>query len=447
MKPNGCANLRGGTTTGILLAAFPRRVSEFTMREKSLKLSLIDAFLSALVIGLGETYLPAYVLSIGMGEIFAGYIVSLPIVSGALLQLITPKGLQRVQSHKTWVVSFTFLQALCFVPLIYFSATRAPDFWTLFLILTLYWGSGFSAGLAWNYWMGRLVNLEEGTKFFSKRARIAQGGILTGLLLGGIALQLNLSLGPFTSVFSILFIGAGVARLCSSYIISNQYFAPEWVSQTSLGLRASWKTFWNNTEKRKFFFYLAPFQAAVFVSSPFVTPFMLAQLQMNYQQYMTAIALLFVGKTICMYLIEKHRRDISGTSMFVLGALLIIPFPMCWAFTTSVWASYLIQLGSGFAWAFVEVGLALIFFKDIKNEEKVPILTVYNLLNSVAIICGTLLGGKLLWLMGESLKSYQQLFVIAALFRLSALLPLAWFMKDKWIAKPKNLTGSISKAS
>lgn len=410
------------------------------MREKSLKLSLIDAFLSALMIGIGETYLPAYVLSIGMSEVFAGYIASLPIVSGAILQLITPRGLQRVQSHKTWVVSFSFLQALCFVPLVYFSASRAPDFWILFFILTLYWGSGFSAGLAWNYWMGRLVNLEEGTQFFSKRARITQGGVLTGLLIGGVALQYNVSIGPFSSVFTLLFLGAGLARLCSSFIISNQYFAPEWVSQTSLGLRASWKTFWNNTEKRKFFFYLIPFQAAVFVSSPFVTPFLIAQVKLPYGQYMMAIALLFIGKAAAMFAIEKWRREFSGTSLFVMGAALLVPFPFLWAFATTAWASYLIQFGSGFAWAFVEVGLALIFFKDIRHEEKVPILTVYNLLNSVAIIGGTFVGGKILWLLGERFGSYQQLFMFAGLLRLLSLAPLALLLKAPQSKPALNIT-------
>lgn len=401
------------------------------MREKSLKLSLIDAFLSALMIGIGETYLPAYVLSIGMGEIFAGYLASLPIVSGAILQLITPRGLQRIQSHKNWVVSFSLLQALCYLPLVYFSVTRAPDFWILFFILTLYWGSGFSAGLAWNYWMGRLVNLDEGTQFFSKRARITQGGVLTGLLLGGVALQYQVSIGPFSSVFGLLFVGAAVARMGSSFILSNQYFAPEWVSKSSLGLRASWKVFWNNTEKRKFFFYLVPFQAAIFVSSPFITPFLLAQVHLSYREYMTAIALLFVGKAAAMFAIEKWRHEISGTSLFVLGAFLVTPFPLCWAFANTAWMTYAIQFGSGFAWAFVEVGLALIFFKDIRHEEKVPILTVYNLLNSAAIIVGTFIGGKILWILGEKFSSYQQLFALATGLRLMALIPLGLMFKSQ----------------
>ncbi|WP_373999530.1 MFS transporter [Bdellovibrio bacteriovorus] len=401
------------------------------MREKSLRLSLIDAFLCSLMVGAGETYLPAYSLSIGMGEVFAGILASLPIVSGAILQLITPRGLQRVQSHKHWVVASSVMQALTFIPLIYFSATRAPNFWTLFIILTLYWGSGFSSGLAWNYWMGRLVQVDEGNAFFAKRARISQLGILLGLIGGGLALNYNVELGPFSSVFTLLFLFAATCRLMSSAILSSQWFDPEWRSEPRLGFRASWNVFWANTQKRQFFFYLVPFQAAVFVSSPFVTPYMLAQVKMDYGQYMVAIALLFVGKIIALSAIEKFRGKTSGFNLLLFGAGAIVPLPAMWALSSGAGFIYFLQLISGFAWAFVEVGLSLIFFKDLKQEEKVPVLTVYNLLNSVAIILGTYMGGKVLWFLGEKVTSYYAVFILGSVSRGLGFLPLYLLLKNQ----------------
>jgi hypothetical protein len=79
-------------------------VSSVTLR--TLRLSIIDAFLYYLMVGVGETYLPAYVLSIGMNEVFAGILASLPLVSGAFLQLFTPTGLQKVGSHKLAMPAF-----------------------------------------------------------------------------------------------------------------------------------------------------------------------------------------------------------------------------------------------------------------------------------------------------------------------------------------------------
>ncbi len=403
------------------------------MRERSLRLSLIDAFLSALMVGAGETYLPAYALSIGMGEVFAGILASLPIVSGAVLQLITPRGLQQVQSHKHWVVASSLLQAATFLPLIYYSATRAPDFWILFLILTLYWGSGFSSGLAWNYWMGRLVQVEEGNRFFSKRARTSQLGILLGLIGGGVALHNKVELGPFSSVFTLLFVFAGSCRLLSSVILSSQYFDPQWKPERLLGLRDSWKVFWANKQKRRFFFYLAPFQAAVFVSSPFVTPYMLAQVKMDYGTYMVAIGTLFIGKILALLLIDRYRGDTSGFRLLTVGAAAIVPAPALWALSSSAVFICGLQLYSGMAWALVEVGLALIFFKDLKNEEKIPVLTVYNLLNSLAIIIGTYIGGKVLWAFGEKITSYYAVFILGTLVRGLSFLPLYNFVRKHFV--------------
>lgn len=416
------------------------------MREKSLKLSLFDAFLCSLMIGAGETYLPAYALSIGMGEIFAGVLSTLPIVSGAFLQLLTPRGLQRVQSHKHWVVASATLQALTFLPLIYFSATRAPNFWTLFVILTLYWGSGFAAGPAWNYWMGRLVQVEEGNSYFAKRSRISQIGILVGLIGGGVALHNKVEIGPFSSVFTMLFIFAFACRLISSFILSSQYFDPTWNRSPKLGLRASWKVFWANTSKRRFFFFLAPFQAAVFVSSPFVTPYMLAQVKMDYGTYMSAIGVLFIGKIMALTLIDRFRGHTSGFSLLIFGAGAIVPLPAMWAVSSHSYYIFALQLVSGLAWAFVEVGLSLIFFKDLKQEEKVPVLTVYNLLNSLAIILGTYVGGKFLWFFGEKITSYYMVFVLGSVARFVGFIPLYLFVKNHLFKTQTDLSSTSPQA-
>ena len=414
--------------------------------QKSMKLSLVDAFLSALVIGAGETYLPAYALSTGMGEVFAGILATLPIVSGAFLQLMTPRGLQQVQSHKHWVVISTILQALTFLPLVYFSATRSPDFWTLFLILSLYWGAGFSSGIAWNYWMGRLVPPDEGTRFFSKRARISQIGILTGLIGGGLALHFNVALGPFSSVFTFLFLFAGACRLMCSYVQSSQFFDPEWKKDPRLSFRQSLKVFLKNKEKRKFFFLLAPFQAAVFVSSPFVTPYMLAQVKMNYGKYMVAIAMFFAGKVLTLLILENFKKPSSGFQLLLFGAAFIVPLPAFWVVGTSQEVIYMIQVASGLGWACIEVGLSLIFFKDLKHQEKVPVLTVYNLLNSLAIIFGTYIGGKCLWYMGENKQGYDAVFILGSVARLVGFFPLYLYARSQFAVKSNPLI-QLEKAS
>lgn len=392
------------------------------MQEKTKRLSLVDAFLYSLMVGAGESYLPAYVLSIGLGEVFAGLLSSLPLVSGAFLQLLTPRFVRHMGSHKSWVVMATFVQGLAFIPLIYYSFFYGPRFWVLFAILTLYWGAGFAVGPAWNYWMGRLIAPEEGDRFFAKRARWSQIGVLTGLIAGGLALDSKIEIGPFTSVFGLLFLGAFFARIISSFTLSIQYFDPGWSKDEMIGLRKSWKVFWSHQGKRKFFRSLFMFQFAVFVSAPFVVPFWLAQLNVNYHDYMIAIASLFIGKIVCTWFVESQRWN--PRSMFTMGCFIISPLPLLWIFAQQPQLIWVLQFVSGVGWGLVEVGLALVFFKHLNSHERVPFLTVYNLLNSIAMVLGTVAGSQILVHGNPNMTTYAIVFSLGAVLRLILFVPL-----------------------
>lgn len=84
-----------------------------------------------------------------------------------------------------------------------------------------------------------------------------------------------------------------------------------------------------------------------------------------------------------------------------------------------------LQVLSGMGWACFEVGLALMFFQDLRQDEKVPVLTIYNLLNSVAIIVGTFLGAKFLSLLGEVKNSYWISFVVGSALRIIFCIPVS----------------------
>lgn len=228
------------------------------------------------------------------------------LISGAVLQLFTPRLLHKVHSHKYWVVLSTLLQAMAFLPLIYFSLTRAPNFWVLFFILTLYWGAGFSAD--------------------------STGGIILGIVGGGVALHNKVEIGPFSSVFSLLFIFAFVCRLTSTLVLSKKMYRSEWVLQDQVHrLRDSWSLFWKGQHKKKFFTYLVPFQMAIYMSAPFVTPYMLAQMKMNYGQYMVAIAALMHGKIISLSFMQRAKSNFDGFKIMMVGLVVISPLPAMWA--------------------------------------------------------------------------------------------------------------------
>ena len=168
---------------------------------------------------------------------------------------------------------------------------------------------------------------------------------------------------------------------------------------------------------------------AVFISSPFVAPYMIAQVKMDYGTYMVAIGLLFVGKIITLSIVDRFKSQMSGAKLFMIGAAAIAPLPAMWAVSHDIYFIYALQFVSGMTWACCEVGLSLIFFKDLRHDEKVPVTTVYNLLNSLAIIFGTFIGGKILASFGQNMHSYAFVFIAGSAGRLLAAWPLYRYYK------------------
>lgn len=80
------------------------------------------------MVGAGESYLPAYVLSLGLSEWMAGMIATMPLLSGAFLQIIGTEALHALKNHKVWVWSLAFIQASTFIPLIFFAGGSKPHF-------------------------------------------------------------------------------------------------------------------------------------------------------------------------------------------------------------------------------------------------------------------------------------------------------------------------------
>lgn len=57
------------------------------------------------MVGCGETYLPAFALAAGFGPVAAGLVATIPLLAGAIAQLITPLAVVRLGTNRGWVVA------------------------------------------------------------------------------------------------------------------------------------------------------------------------------------------------------------------------------------------------------------------------------------------------------------------------------------------------------
>ncbi len=378
----------------------------------SLRLSYWDAFFFSLMVGAGETYLPAYALSVGMSEWLTGLFATVPLMAGALLQLLSPWLLVHIRSPKKWVTGAVIVQALVFLPLLYFSVTSVGNFLWLFVLSSLYWAMNFAAGPAWNFWMNQLVPEERVAHFFALRHRICQIGILLGIVGGGVALQAKWQLGPFENAFSLIFFGAFACRMLSAFFLSRK---KEMVVQAIP--RPAFKelfSLWTNPQYRGFFSFLFFFYIVISISSPFVTPYFLEKLNLNYHDYMFSLAALFLSKILIMPFAGSLIRKYSAKRVFFWGAMGVSPLPALWPMSNELWFIMLLQGVSGAFWGLFEVALSVTFFNQIKQQSKVLILTLYNFFNSSAVILGSLLGGQILRHFDASLGSYYFIFMFGA---------------------------------
>jgi len=400
-----------------------------------MRCSIGDAASYSVMVGIGETYLAAFALALGTGETFAGLIATLPMLAGASLQLATPWALNRIHSYRTWTMLCAAVQAtaLLAVPLavwLKLTSITAAATW-LFVAASAYWAASQAAGPAWNTWIEEIIPKRTRANFFACRARISQMCVLIGFAAGGIALYLGHAQGWELAAFAAIFLIGAACRFVSAGFLSQQsevsagkYHARpvtlrQIVSQTSGDVGG------------RFVLYLLAVQAAVQISGPYFTPFMLAQERMSYLSYMALIGICFLGKAIAMPMWGRVAHYSGARRLLWIGGTGIVPIAGLWVFIdffdgwTRVAYISSIQLLSGIVWAAYELAMLLMFFEAIPQRDRAGVLTLYNFGNAAALVIGSLIGAGVLQTLGESHHSYLVLFALSSLARLFTV-PLLW---------------------
>ncbi|MFO0426555.1 MAG: hypothetical protein ACK526_08315, partial [Planctomyces sp.] len=196
--------------TDMIMQANPVPAHRRKVLRRNLAAMNADGFSFSVMVGLGETYLPAFVLSRNMGDLVVALIATVPILLGSILQLAAPAILHRVQSYRRFAVGAAILQSISLLVLVGMALTENVPAWSVFLPATLYWASGLSVGPAWNTWAEQIVPRRIRPGFFARRSRICHVGVLIGLISGGLLLRSAGSPAETMTIFAILF-GVGAA--------------------------------------------------------------------------------------------------------------------------------------------------------------------------------------------------------------------------------------------
>jgi MFS family permease len=388
--------------------------------RKDLALSLWDGVFFSLMVGLGETYLPAFALALGHGEVLAGLVASVPMLIGGVVQLGAPRAVHALGSHRRWVVCLAGLQGLVFVPLAWAAWNGTLGAGWLFAAAALYWTAGMGGGSAWTSWFPPLVPRRLRSRYFAYRTRAAQAAVLIALVGGGVTLRVFDASGRALTGFALIFLLAGLSRAVSTALLASQSENEHLRPTPPLSLPRAFARM-GSPELRRLFGYLVFVQAGVNVAAPYFTPYMLGRLELGYGTYVALVAAAFLARVVALPLWGRVGHRIGGQRLLWIGAVGIVPTALPWVFTEHVGILLAAQVGAGLAWAAYELGTFLALFERLPDGERTSLLALYNLANSAAIATGSILGGATLLHFGRQSEVYTALFAATVVLRLLAL--------------------------
>ncbi|MGB8852584.1 MAG: MFS transporter [Pirellulales bacterium] len=380
------------------------------------------------MVGFGETYIPAFALALGLGPVAAGLTAAVPLLCGAVLQLVTPKGVARLGTNRGWVVACTTLQSLSFVPLIWWAIRGHAELWELLAAASVYWGAGMAGAPAWNAWIGTLIPVSVRTSFFAQRGRLGQFAVCIGFVIGGLVLQWGEHRGQVLTAFAVLFGLAGVSRLVSTALLAacSEPLPPRRRGQSagdaehSLGLAAVARGMLASPSGAVVSLLWSFVFGAQF-AAPYFTPYMLRELGFSYHAFMLVMAASFLAKAVMSPLLGRLASRIGATRLIGWATVAITPLSLLWLPSANLGYLVVVQVIAGTCWAAYELAVSLLFFEAMTDRERTAAVTIYNVGLAVATVAGACCGGLLLRWLGSGHAAYAAVFIGSSVLRLAAL--------------------------
>jgi len=402
-----------------------------------MRASIGDAAGYSVMVGIGETYFAAFALAIGTGETFAGLIATVPMLCGATLQLLTPWAVERLGSHRRWVIACVCLQAtsLLLMPVAALLAGSHWATWWVFLAATMYWAAGLSTAPSWNTWIEQIIPKLVRPRYFALRARISQICTLLGFAAGGLALHFGKASGEVLMVFCTILGIAAVCRFASAASLRMQSEAPSGVTSERESAEPG-----RVAGATRLIWYLLAMQTAVQISGPYFTPYLLSEEGLSYFSFMVLIGIAFLAKAVSSPFWGRVAHVAGARRLLWIGGIVIIPIAGLWIFSdlfdnydlvlprlltggarVGVNGEFLflcfVQSLSGTAWAAYELAMVLMFFEAIPRASRTRLLTLYNFGNSAATVAGGLIGATILQLLNETHMAYLIVFLSSSIGR------------------------------
>lgn len=364
--------------------------------NRSLRHSVRDGAAYAVMSGSGETYFSAFAVFLKATTAQIGFLASVPALLASFAQLLSAWLGHTFGNRKIIILIGATLQALVWIPmalLIWLPTDYQVEVFIVCVIL--YYAFGNLAAPQWSSLMGDLVTEKKRGRFFARRTRISSMTSFLALVTAGILLHYFDTNMATKTGYLILFSVAFLSRLVSVYHLTKMYDPPGHVAAIEVPVE---KITWKRLKQSRFagfsvFFALIQFSVAV--GSPFFSIYLLRDLGYSYVEFM-----LLSASTVFMQFITLYRwgriSDVFGNRIILTLCGSLIPFiPFLWLFSTNFYYLMIVQAFGGAIWAGFTLSASNFLYDLIPQNKRATYMAAHNVLASIGIFIGALLGGYL----------------------------------------------------
>jgi MFS family permease len=389
----------------------PRLPFSAEERARSLRLSVVDGLLHAVMVGASESYLGALAVELGHSDQSLALLATAPLLAGALAQLVSEPLARAFGARRRFVALFAALQACAHLSFIAIALTDEQRLWPLLLAKVSFWITGSAIAPAWGAWMGSLTEGLDRQRYFAWRSSAVSLALLCSFALAGALLS---RAGAFRlSTFAALFTAALVARLLSALALSRKGDPDEacpapreplWPTLRLAALGSRWRIAT----------YIAALMVAAHLSVPFFTPYMLKELRLDYLSFAALISMSILTKALTFPLLHRLAARVGLRVTLGLGGLGVSLVPVLWGIFVTFEQLLVVQALSGVAWGALELASFQLLLKSSRPWLRAAFLSLASCLTSAAQIAGALFGSWLLEIVG---LSYTEAFVLSGIAR------------------------------
>jgi MFS family permease len=365
------------------------------------------------MVGVCESYLGAFAVELGHRDAALALLVTVPLVCGALAQLLSAPLVRLIRSRQRFVVIGAALQALTHLAFFIIAITGEHSLLPLLLATIAYWIFAMAIAPAWNTWMAVLTDDIDRARYFAFRSQAINLVLLVAFMGSAFALERGRATGDVLGVFGALHLVAMVARLGSAWMLSMKHDptpapTPE---ATAVGSRLA-------LALREGSFRVPLFIAALMFGSqiaiPFFTPYMLRTLHLDFVHFAWLTAASILAKALSFPLLRYAAERWGQKLVLVTSTAAVALVPLLWARADGLLALLLIQAVSGVAWGGYEFASLQILLHQAPVALGVEYFSLASTLSGGAQVLGSLVGSSLLARFG---LDYHDVFIASAIGR------------------------------